>query len=88
MWLEVIKVIKPFLELLGSFDAGHAHNMVAIMLDPRFKTLRIVENLVGCRNAIQFAFEYDVKVVHFLMVCFDWLNPIRSKHDWDTMFET
>jgi hypothetical protein len=55
--------------------------MVAIMLDPLFKALRIVENLVGCRNAIQLTFEYDVKVVPFLMVCFDWLNPIRSKHD-------
>jgi hypothetical protein len=51
------------------------------MLDPLFKALRIVENLVGCRNAIQLTFEYDVKVVPFLMVCFDWLNPIRSKHD-------
>jgi hypothetical protein len=36
--------------------------MVAIMLDPHFKALRIVENLVGHKNAIQFAFEYDVKV--------------------------
>jgi hypothetical protein len=35
-----------------------------------------VENLVGCRNAIQLEFEYDVKVVvPFLMVCFDRLNP-------------
>jgi hypothetical protein len=68
MWLEVIKVIKPFLELLRSLDAGRAHNMVAIMLDPCFKALCIVENLVGRKNAIQLAFEYDVKVVLFLMV--------------------
>jgi hypothetical protein len=48
MWLEVIKVIKLFLEFLRSFDVGQAHKMVAIMLDPRFKALCIVENLVGC----------------------------------------
>jgi hypothetical protein len=29
MWLEVIKVIKPFLEFLRFFYVGHAHNMVA-----------------------------------------------------------
>jgi hypothetical protein len=51
MWLEVIKVIEPFLEFLRSFDVGQAHNMV-IMLDPRFKALHIVENWVGCGNAI------------------------------------
>ncbi len=62
--------------------------MVAIMLHPRFKALCIVENLAGCKNAIQLAFEYDVKVVFFLMVCFDQLNPIGSKHDYDTPFET
>ncbi len=56
-----------------------AHNMTAIMLDPRFKALRIMANLVRRRNAIRLAFEYDVKVVvPLLMVCFDRLNPIAS----------
>jgi hypothetical protein len=45
-------------------------------MDPRFKALRIVENLVGCGNVIQLASKYDVKVVPLLMVCFGWLNPI------------
>jgi hypothetical protein len=49
---------------------------MAIMLDPHFKVLCVVENLVGCGYAIWLVFEYDVKVViPFLMVCFDWLNP-------------
>jgi hypothetical protein len=79
MRLEVIKVIKPFLEFMRSFDVRQAHNMTAIMLDPCFKALRIMANLVRRRNAIRLAFEYDVKVVvPLLMVCFDWLNPIAS----------
>jgi len=41
--MEMIKIIKPFLEFLRSFDAQHAHNMMAIMLDPHFKALRIVK---------------------------------------------
>jgi len=77
MWLEVMKVIKHFLEFLRSFDVGQAHNMVVIMLDPCFKVLHIVENLVGHGNAIRLAYEYDVQVVvPLLMVCFDWLNLI------------
>jgi hypothetical protein len=52
MQLEVIKVIKPFLDFLRSFDAHQLHNMMVIMLDTHFKALRIVESLVGCGNAI------------------------------------
>jgi hypothetical protein len=51
MWLEVVMVLNFFLEFLRSFDVGQAHNMV-IMLDPCFKALHIVENFVGCGNAI------------------------------------
>ncbi len=50
---------------------------MAIMMDSHFKPLHIVENLVGCRNAIQLAYEYDVKIdVPFFMVCSYWLNII------------
>jgi hypothetical protein len=77
MQLEVIKVINPFLDFLRSIDARQVHNMIIIMLDTHFKALRIVESLVGCKNAIQLTFEYDAKVVILLlMVCFERLNPI------------
>jgi hypothetical protein len=51
--------------------------MMTIMLDPHFKSLHIVEDLLGHGNAIRLAIEYDAKIViPFLMVCFEWLNPI------------
>ncbi len=53
MWLELIKVIKPFLKFLKSFDAQYAHNMMAIMLDPCFKVSHIMEYLVGSGNVIR-----------------------------------
>jgi hypothetical protein len=37
--------------------------MFAIMLDPWFKSLQVVEVLVGHGNAIRFAFKYDLKVM-------------------------
>jgi hypothetical protein len=59
MRLKVIKVIKPFLQFLKTFDGGHTHNMMAIMLDPCFKSLCVVENLLECGNAIWLATKYD-----------------------------
>jgi hypothetical protein len=46
--------------------------MMAIMLNPHFKLLPIVENLVGYGNAMQLAFKSNVKVdIPLLMACFD-----------------
>jgi hypothetical protein len=45
MQLDVIKIIKPFLEFFKPFDAVQVHNMIAmitIMLDPCFKVLHVV----------------------------------------------
>ncbi len=51
--------------------------MMAIMLDPHFKSLSIVEDLLGHGNAIRLTIEYDAKIViPFLMVCFELLNLI------------
>jgi hypothetical protein len=66
-----------FLDFLRSFDVGQVHNMMAITLDPCFKALCIVENLVCHGNVIQLTYEYHIKVgVLILTVCFDQLNLI------------
>jgi hypothetical protein len=62
MWQEVVKVTRPFLQFLKVFDSCHVHNMLALMLDPRYKSLQVFENCVGCGNAIHIACEYDMKV--------------------------
>ncbi len=73
MWLEMIF----FLDFLRPFDVGQVHNMMAIMLNPHFKPLCTMDNLVCHGNVIQLAFKYHVKVgVLILMLCFDWLNTI------------
>jgi hypothetical protein len=70
---------QTFFRVSKFFDARQAHNMMAFMLDPHFKALCIVENLVGHKNAIRLTFEYDFKVVvPLLMVCFDWLNHVAN----------
>jgi hypothetical protein len=36
MRVEVVKVIKLFLQFLQAYDSHQVHNMVILMLDPRF----------------------------------------------------
>ena len=45
--LEVIDVLSPFLAFLHQYDKLKAHNMLALMLDPRYKGLRLVTTFVG-----------------------------------------
>jgi hypothetical protein len=64
-------VIKP-----GTFDPRNVPNMLAIVLDPHFKSLQIVESYVGLGATIHLAFEYDTKTrIPLLMASFDQLNP-------------
>jgi hypothetical protein len=58
-----------------TFDSHQVHNMLALMLDPCYKSLRVVENHVGCGNAICLAPKYDLKeVIPLLMIFFEMLN--------------
>jgi hypothetical protein len=50
--------------------------MFALILDPRFKPLKVVENYVGCGACICLTIEYDANaVIPLLMITFEVLNP-------------
>jgi hypothetical protein len=75
MGAQVTKVIKPSFCFLIAYDAHQVHNMFALMLDPCFKFLRVLENYVGWGNVICLATKYDAKVViPLLMIIFYVLN--------------
>jgi len=51
--------------------------MFTIMIDPHFKSLRGVENYVGCENYICVVYEFDANmIIPFLMLVFEILNRI------------
>jgi hypothetical protein len=51
--------------------------MLALMFDPMFKSLKVVENYVGCGVYICLVVEYDANVVvRLLMIVFKVLNLI------------
>jgi hypothetical protein len=75
MRAKVVKVIKPFLQFLQTYDSHQVHNMFALMFNPRFKSLKVVENYVGRGACIHLASEYDAnEVIPFLMIMFEVLN--------------
>jgi len=50
MRLQVVIVLRPFFDFMDSFKLSTTHNMLAFMLDPRFKDLSLVENWLGFCN--------------------------------------
>jgi hypothetical protein len=70
-----MKVFKHFLNFLKTFDSCQVHNMLALMLDPHFKSLWVVESFVGHGNVIHLITKYNVKeVIPLLMTFLDQLN--------------
>jgi len=67
---------KTFFPIFNILKFGQVRNMLAIMLDPQFKSLQVVKSLVGHGDAIRLVFKYDLKVIiPLLMTCFVTLNP-------------
>jgi hypothetical protein len=65
------------LQFLQAYDLDQVHNMLAFMLDPRFKFFKVVENYVGCGACIRLVVKYDANaVVPLLMTVFEVRNLI------------
>jgi hypothetical protein len=56
---EVINVLDSFLSFLKGCDKKKAHNMIFLMLDPRYKSLHIVSSFVGREQGVAIVEEYD-----------------------------
>jgi hypothetical protein len=52
MQTEIIGVLKVLLAFASSFQPCHAHNMLVIMLDLRFKNLQFIGDYVGLELAM------------------------------------
>jgi hypothetical protein len=45
---QVVDVLRLFLSFVRKFEEGSEHNMICLMLDPRFKGLEVIVDYVGC----------------------------------------
>ncbi len=65
---QLINVLTPFLAFFGSYINTKAHNMLVIILDPCFKNMKFIQNYMGNIIVADVVVEYDVKVVHPLLL--------------------
>jgi hypothetical protein len=68
MMVEVKAVLAPFLAFTSTYNVVKVHNMFALMLDPRFKSLDILKAFVGKAKVIHMVVEYDIKNLMPLLV--------------------
>jgi hypothetical protein len=74
---EVINVLNFFLSFLKKYENKKAHNMNFLMLDIRFKSLRIVSSFVGREQGVALVEEYDRKTLYPMLVkCYEHLHPL------------
>jgi hypothetical protein len=63
---EVINVLDFFLSFLKVYDKRKTHNMISLMLNPRYKSLCIIYSFVGREQGVAFVEEYDKKKPYIL----------------------
>jgi hypothetical protein len=68
---EVIVVVNCFLSLLEKYDEKTIHNMLALVLDPRFKSLKLTSSFIG--------HEYGV-VIHKISMFLMFLKSYHHLH--------
>jgi hypothetical protein len=67
---------KPLPFIYGFFQKAKAHNMLAMILNLRFKGLWLVIQYVGKERIVHIASEYDHQVsFRFLICAYEYLNP-------------
>ncbi len=56
---EVCGVLDGFLLFFKNYEKNQTHNMLSLMLNPRFKSLRLVSFLIGQKHVVSIMEEYD-----------------------------
>jgi hypothetical protein len=74
---EVINVLDSFLSFLKKYENMKVHNMIFLMLNPRFNSHRIVSSLVGRKQGVVIVQGYDRKSLYPMLVkCHEHLYPL------------
>jgi hypothetical protein len=81
---EVINVFDFFLSFLKVCDKRKTHNMISLMLDPKYKNLCIVSSFVGREQGVVLVDKYDRKPLYLMLVkCHEHLHLlVKSKSNY------
>lgn len=79
---QVIKVLAPFLAFAEVYSPSKAHNVMAMMLDPCHKTMKVISEYIGDFQASSIVEEYDKKMVlPQLIQVYKHINPTNDVPD-------
>jgi hypothetical protein len=75
---KVCGVLNSFLSFLKKFDERkHIIYMLALMLDPRFKSFHLVLSFIGRDQGVAIVEQYDTMSLYLmLMKCYYHLHPL------------
>ncbi len=76
---EVCGILDSFLSFLKKFDDRKTHNMLAQMLNTRFKNLCLMFFFIGRDQGVAIVEQYDTMSLYpMLMKCYYHLHPSRE----------
>jgi hypothetical protein len=74
---EVIKVLDSIISFLKKYEERKSHDMLSLMLYPRFKTLHLVSSLIGHEQSKAIVEKYNKKSLFpMLLKCYYHLHPL------------
>jgi hypothetical protein len=68
MNLQEINVLAPFLAFSSSYINVKVHNMLVIMLGPRFTNMKMIRDYVGNMVIVNVVSKCDLKIVYPLLL--------------------
>jgi hypothetical protein len=72
---EAYEVFDSFFSFLKKFDERKTHNMLVLMLDPRFKSLHLVFSFISCNQGIAIVEQYDTISLYPMFKCYYHMHP-------------
>jgi hypothetical protein len=74
---EVCMVLNSFISFLKKYEEKKTHNMLSLMLDPRFENLHLVSFFISCEQGITIIEEYDERSLYLMLLkCYQHLQPV------------
>jgi hypothetical protein len=79
---EVCEVLDSFISFLKKIDEKKTHNMLALLLDSRFKNLCLLFSFIGHDQGVTFVEQCDTMSLYpMLMKCYYHLHPLTKTNN-------
>jgi hypothetical protein len=74
---KVCCVLDFFLSFVRKFEKNEVHNMLSLMVDPRFKSFHLIFSFFGREEGVSIVDEYDRRTLYpMLLKCFHHLQTM------------